>query len=328
MTTTKLASLLVLEAFLKGIAVQTFWNWFVASTFPSAPSLSLISALGVSLLARAIVPHTAPRPLRVDEEATRIAFYNLYVEFVRLTICFIVGGRPPPTLARRLPMITIGNQSRGDTGLYIGRPSIHGNPYKIGRDGDRTEVLTKYRSYLFEECLDSSSKLRKSIEDLERVTRDEDITLVCWCSPEACHGDILKYVLELIPEIGWAGVLRREAEQRGVQADIWTEAYRPWMLGGNPNAPVMTRVPCLGPYDLGKGYRGVVAVAPNGRTFVAESTSGGIVGSTLISVREDIRIGTDQVMFGQVEEAKKRSLQCDRISEDQFWSLLRCNSGR
>ena len=70
--------------------------------------------------------------------------------------------------------------------VYIGRPSIWGNPYRIGRDGTREEVIEKYRKYI-----QSSSKIHL-IEDLRGKT------LGCWCKPNPCHGDILVELLERI----------------------------------------------------------------------------------------------------------------------------------
>jgi len=67
--------------------------------------------------------------------------------------------------------------------VYIGRPSPWGNPFVIGRDGDRDEVIEKFRVYLV-----------NNPELLNRVRvelRGKD--LVCFCSPEACHGDVLLY---------------------------------------------------------------------------------------------------------------------------------------
>jgi hypothetical protein len=65
--------------------------------------------------------------------------------------------------------------------IYVGRPSKWGNPYKVGRDGTREEVIVKYAGWLegmtFNELLD--------LDEL----RDKD--LVCWCSPLPCHADIL-----------------------------------------------------------------------------------------------------------------------------------------
>ena len=64
--------------------------------------------------------------------------------------------------------------------VYVGRPSIWGNPYVIGKDGTRTEVIKKYRDRLV-----ASPHLMSQLEDL----RGKD--LICWCSPQACHADVL-----------------------------------------------------------------------------------------------------------------------------------------
>lgn len=66
-------------------------------------------------------------------------------------------------------------------GVYIGRPSIWGNPYEIGRDGNRREVLARYEIYL-----ELHSELR---EKAKAELKGKD--LICWCAPLACHGDIL-----------------------------------------------------------------------------------------------------------------------------------------
>lgn len=68
--------------------------------------------------------------------------------------------------------------------IYIGRPSKWGNPFIIGKDGDREEVILKYKEYLFNSGL---------IDDIHEI---EGKDLVCWCSPLPCHGDILKEILE------------------------------------------------------------------------------------------------------------------------------------
>lgn len=69
--------------------------------------------------------------------------------------------------------------------VYIGRPSIWGNPFIIGRDGTREEVVEKYENYAR-----SDPKIMASLDKLEgRV-------LGCFCKPEACHGDVLVKLLE------------------------------------------------------------------------------------------------------------------------------------
>lgn len=61
--------------------------------------------------------------------------------------------------------------------VYIGRPSKWGNPYEIGKDGTRTEVIEKYREYCRRENL--------PVDELRGKT------LGCWCAPHPCHGDVL-----------------------------------------------------------------------------------------------------------------------------------------
>lgn len=67
------------------------------------------------------------------------------------------------------------------TAVYVGRPSPFGNPFVIGRDGSREEVVRKYEAWLMAQ----PDLVARAKEEL--VGRD----LVCWCAPRACHADIL-----------------------------------------------------------------------------------------------------------------------------------------
>lgn len=69
-------------------------------------------------------------------------------------------------------------------GVHIGRPSIFGNPYKIGRDGDRAAVIAKFRAY-FLERVGRDADFRRRVEELRGRT------LLCYCVPEPCHGDVI-----------------------------------------------------------------------------------------------------------------------------------------
>lgn len=86
--------------------------------------------------------------------------------------------------------------------VYIGRAGIvfidkcrfptqssnFANPYKIGKDGSRTDAINKYKKYITEK-LESDLSLQKELLSLKGKN------LGCWCAPEACHGDVL---LEMI----------------------------------------------------------------------------------------------------------------------------------
>lgn len=66
--------------------------------------------------------------------------------------------------------------------VYIGRPSFLGNPFRIGPDGTRADVIAKYKRYL----LGNPDLLR-------RLPELRGKTLGCWCAPQPCHGDVLMY---------------------------------------------------------------------------------------------------------------------------------------
>jgi hypothetical protein len=73
--------------------------------------------------------------------------------------------------------------------VYIGRPSKWGNPFVIGKDGTRDDVIKKYESWLR-----SQPALLAALPELQgRV-------LACWCAPQACHGDVLVRLADL-PEL-------------------------------------------------------------------------------------------------------------------------------
>jgi hypothetical protein len=70
----------------------------------------------------------------------------------------------------------------------ISRDSIWGNPFLIGRDGTRTEVIVKYEAWI-----------RNRPDLLAQLPRLKNKILGCWCAPLACHGEVL---LKLLKEFG------------------------------------------------------------------------------------------------------------------------------
>ncbi len=72
-----------------------------------------------------------------------------------------------------------------DFDIYIGRNPDYGdtkwgNPFRIGRDGDRATVIRKYRMWI-----SNQDRLMDEIWELA------DKILGCHCAPHACHGDVL-----------------------------------------------------------------------------------------------------------------------------------------
>ena len=73
------------------------------------------------------------------------------------------------------------NKRDSANGVYIGRPSKFGSPFVIGKHGNRAQVTER-----FEVWLRGQPAL---VEAAKRELRGK--SLVCWCAPLACHGDVL-----------------------------------------------------------------------------------------------------------------------------------------
>ncbi len=67
--------------------------------------------------------------------------------------------------------------------VYCGRGSIYGNPFKIGKDGDRKQVIQKFREYFYK-CL-TDVTFRDNILSLKGKI------LGCYCKPLECHCDVI-----------------------------------------------------------------------------------------------------------------------------------------
>lgn len=65
--------------------------------------------------------------------------------------------------------------------IYIGRPTKWGNPFHITRSKSREQVIELFRQYLI-----ANPAL---LADVRRELAGKD--LVCFCAPQACHGDVL-----------------------------------------------------------------------------------------------------------------------------------------
>ncbi len=70
--------------------------------------------------------------------------------------------------------------------VYIGRGGKWGNPFRIGKEGTRKQVIAKYKKWILK-----NKRLMNSLGELEGKV------LGCYCWPLPCHGDVL---IELVKE--------------------------------------------------------------------------------------------------------------------------------
>lgn len=89
----------------------------------------------------------------------------------------------------------VSNKDKNDHfDTYIGRGTLWGNPYAIGQDGDREEVIRKF-AYDF-----NRGFLRGGEDFNEKLKALRGHTLGCHCKPYACHGDVLAEYLNKLDD--------------------------------------------------------------------------------------------------------------------------------
>jgi hypothetical protein len=69
--------------------------------------------------------------------------------------------------------------------VLIARPSKWGNPFTVGRDGSREQVICMYEVHV-----------RHRPDLIAALPELVGKRLGCYCKPEACHGDVLIRLLK------------------------------------------------------------------------------------------------------------------------------------
>lgn len=85
-----------------------------------------------------------------------------------------------------VPKTRVVNCRREESDVFIGRPSKWHNPFHIGPDGTREQVVAKYRQWVIRQ-----PRLLREIRSLRGKT------LGCNCPPLPCHGEVLAELADL-----------------------------------------------------------------------------------------------------------------------------------
>lgn len=80
------------------------------------------------------------------------------------------------------------NVRREPYDVSVMRPSVFGNPFVLGRDGDRPTVIRKYREWFAQRVADDT--FRKAVLALKGKR------IGCVCSPAACHASVIAEYVE------------------------------------------------------------------------------------------------------------------------------------
>ena len=90
--------------------------------------------------------------------------------------------------------------------VYIGRGSPLGNPFTGSKKVENTKAafqcssrekaIEKYENYLRLAIYENDSYICNEMNRIWKMAKTGDVNLVCFCKPKACHGDIIKKLIE------------------------------------------------------------------------------------------------------------------------------------
>lgn len=84
--------------------------------------------------------------------------------------------------------------------VKVDRSTAVGNPFKIGPDGTRKDVIDKFRDWL-PKAYKENERVRSIIDRLvdHELHNECETVLLCWCDPLPCHASVIKdFVLDIV----------------------------------------------------------------------------------------------------------------------------------
>ena len=88
-------------------------------------------------------------------------------------------------------MITIVNKHHDSSGVYVGRPTVLGNPYTL-EAYTRTDAIARYRIWLRQQWQRHGEVHAALLQLARRYQEREQLTLLCWCAPQRCHAEVIR----------------------------------------------------------------------------------------------------------------------------------------
>ncbi len=99
--------------------------------------------------------------------------------------------------------IRVVNKHHGDTGIYIGRGSVLGNPFThldgiplTHKCATRDEAVELYEQWIKTRIAEKNAAVIDQLSRIYRLAEQGPVKLLCYCSPQKCHGDVIKRIIE------------------------------------------------------------------------------------------------------------------------------------
>ena len=75
--------------------------------------------------------------------------------------------------------------------VYVGRPSLLGNPFPMRKESERNQVCDQYLDWLRTQYKENPA-VRAKLHWLAGLAKRQPVELVCYCAPLRCHADSIK----------------------------------------------------------------------------------------------------------------------------------------
>src|SRR5207244_4594711 len=88
-------------------------------------------------------------------------------------------------------MITIVNKHHSSSGVYVGRPTVLGNPYTL-KVYNRTDAIARYRIWLRQQWQRQGEVHAALLQLACRYKERGELRLACWCAPQRCQPEVIR----------------------------------------------------------------------------------------------------------------------------------------
>ncbi|MDX6577830.1 MAG: hypothetical protein QOE96_3783 [Blastocatellia bacterium] len=123
---------------------------------------------------------------------------------------------------------------RDNSYIYIGRGTPLGNNWSHAPNTaaqyqavSREEAVGRYRQWLWKEVQNGNGPAFQALEQLKvRAAKGENVSLVCSCSPQLCHGDVVKSAIEHLVERDRQQSLQKQTQTEERRDTIFVSGSR------------------------------------------------------------------------------------------------------
>jgi len=77
--------------------------------------------------------------------------------------------------------------------VYVGRPSVLGNPFEMKGESDRDYVCDEYEEWFLFKRATGDNAVCDELERLRGLYEEHGhLILTCWCAPKRCHAETIR----------------------------------------------------------------------------------------------------------------------------------------